>query len=196
MLLDSSQCWRKRSPLARELVQGTLQHIATNDPATRADPENDVVVNSQGEVDNYVDPTAAIAQLRDPDETGTVFLTGIRLPIVADLGFRCPRQLCGLAERGFPPSVRVPGCSSLCLLDMYLRLAVHQSDFARLRGMEGGTSKWCTTSCRHFLPRVFNQWVLANQSPVAPIVPQSSPVVPSRPQLSYDKPHGVSFQAP
>ncbi len=55
-------------------------------------------VNYQVGVDMSVDAEIAIAQLLDPDLSGPVFLTGLRLPIVADMGFRCPYDLCTVVE--------------------------------------------------------------------------------------------------
>jgi hypothetical protein len=49
-------------------------------------------------VDTLVDPATTIAQLLDPDPLSPVFLTGLRLLIVADRGFRCPYELCRVVE--------------------------------------------------------------------------------------------------
>lgn len=40
----------------------------------------------------------AVSQLVDPDPNKTAFLTGLRLPIVDDLGFRVPHDLCRVFE--------------------------------------------------------------------------------------------------
>ena len=55
-------------------------------------------MNYQGEVDMSVDPNTAIAQLVDPDPTKPVFLTGLRLPAVDNLGFHAPHEICKIAE--------------------------------------------------------------------------------------------------
>lgn len=75
------------------MVHETLERIIGTSPAVRTNPENDLVVNYQGEMDNSWDPTTVVAQLLDPDQSGPPFLTGLRLPIVTDLGFHCPPQL-------------------------------------------------------------------------------------------------------
>jgi hypothetical protein len=81
----------------RELVTETLELIARHPPPSTKS-EFAFRVNYQGEVDTLVDPATTIAQLLDPDPSSPVFLTGLRLPIVADRGFRCPYELCRVVE--------------------------------------------------------------------------------------------------
>lgn len=63
-----------------------------------ANSESHFKVNYQGEVGMLVDPNTAIAQLIDPDPTKPVFLTGLRLPAVDNLGSRAPHDICKFAE--------------------------------------------------------------------------------------------------
>lgn len=55
-------------------------------------------VNHQGDVDMSVDPSTAVVQLIDPDPTKPVFLTGLRLPAVENLGLRAPHDICKSVE--------------------------------------------------------------------------------------------------
>jgi hypothetical protein len=81
----------------RELVTETLELIARHPPPS-TESEYAFRVNYQGEVDTLVDPATTIAQLLDPDPSSPVFLTGLRLPIVADRGFSSPYELCRVVE--------------------------------------------------------------------------------------------------
>lgn len=77
----------------------TLQKIQSSDYATAAHhSESQFCVNYQGQIDKTVDPLIVISQLVDADHNKTAFLTGLRLPIVDDLGFRVPHDLCRLFE--------------------------------------------------------------------------------------------------
>jgi hypothetical protein len=89
VLLPSSQRWARPVPSVRGLVIETLELIARQSwPPT--DSECTFQLNYQGEVDALIDPATTIAQLLDPDPSSPVFLTGLRLPIVADRGFAAP----------------------------------------------------------------------------------------------------------
>jgi hypothetical protein len=75
----------------RELVSHTLQVIGARGHTTSViRSESHLCVNYQGEVDENVDPYVVISQLLDADLNKPVFLTGLRLPIIEDLGFRVP----------------------------------------------------------------------------------------------------------
>lgn len=120
MLLDSSQCWRGRNPLVRELVQDTLACITTGTYLPRVNSERDYLVHYQGEVDTSVDPATVIAQLLDPDPLGPVFLTGMRLQRVTDLGFRCPPDLCMLAEPMDETNAQVNVTPKFAFVDLHV----------------------------------------------------------------------------
>lgn len=79
------------------MVCGTLQLIAHHLSPEKND-ESTFRVNYQGELDASVDPGMAVAQLLEPDPLKPVFLTGLRLPILAELGFRCPSDLSTVTE--------------------------------------------------------------------------------------------------
>ncbi|KAJ5161028.1 hypothetical protein N7492_006420 [Penicillium capsulatum] len=98
-LLDASQSWRGEAPRVRELVMDTLRTIESSDHANASHrSESQFCVNFQGEVDDTVNPRVVISQLVDADHNKTAFLTGLRLPIVDDLGFRVPPDICRLFE--------------------------------------------------------------------------------------------------
>lgn len=99
-LLDSSQSWRGRMPVVRELVIDTLQKVQSSDYSTVTHrSELQFCVNYQGKVDKTVNSLIVISQLVDSDPNKTAFLTGLRLRIVDDLGFCVPHDLC----RDFEP---------------------------------------------------------------------------------------------
>ncbi|KAE8372197.1 hypothetical protein BDV26DRAFT_286157 [Aspergillus bertholletiae] len=98
VLLPSSKCWVSHAPLQDELIEDTVQAIAGYSPSMSGS-ESTFRVNFQGEVDSSVKPSLAIAQLVKPrSDKATVYLTGLRLPTVDKLGFRCPDDLCTVVE--------------------------------------------------------------------------------------------------
>jgi hypothetical protein len=120
-LLDSSQSWRGRAPLVRELVTNTLQKIGAGDhTATTVRSESHLCVNYQGEVDQNVDPHLVIAQLVDSDPHKPVFLTGLRLPIVQDLGFRVPLDVCNVVEPFYESNEQVNLTPKYSFVDLHI----------------------------------------------------------------------------
>jgi hypothetical protein len=66
-LLDGSNCWRGRAPLARELFMDTIKEISTEVSKTQKSSESRFRSNFQGEVDEEFDPYVVLSQLIDPD---------------------------------------------------------------------------------------------------------------------------------
>ncbi|KAH8431015.1 uncharacterized protein LDX57_008676 [Aspergillus melleus] len=101
------------------MVCETLQSI-THRFSPERDDESTFRVNYQGEVDASVDPGIAIAQLLDPDPLKPVFLTGLRLPILAELGFRCPSDLCTVAEPMEESNVQINLTPKFSFVDLHI----------------------------------------------------------------------------
>jgi hypothetical protein len=95
-LLPSSKCWANRVPSRLELVADTIGLIA------RSGLENNSTstfsVNYQGEVGQRVQAGLAIAQLLDPTPRNPVSILSLRLPVLEELGFCCPVDLCSVIE--------------------------------------------------------------------------------------------------
>jgi hypothetical protein len=94
-LLNASHCWLYRRPSVRDLVLSTLEHLSKDNSSGS---ECDYKVNSRGESDQSVKPGTAVAQLVEPDSSSPVFLTGLRLPVMAELGFQVPYELSAIVE--------------------------------------------------------------------------------------------------
>jgi hypothetical protein len=131
-LLDSSQSWRGRVPLVRELVTQTLQKIgARNHTATAVRSESHLCVNYQGELDTVADPNVAISQLVDADPNKPVFLTGLRLPIIENLEFRVPLDVCKVAEPFYESNEQVNMTPKYSFVDLHIgKLSVLTYDVA------------------------------------------------------------------
>lgn len=101
------------------MVCETLQLIVHH-RSPEKDDESTLRVNYQGEVDASVDPGMAIAQLLEPDPLKPVFLTGLRLPILAALGFRCPSDLCTVAEPMEESNVQINLTPKFSFVDLHI----------------------------------------------------------------------------
>lgn len=95
-LLPSSKCWAKRVPSRSELVADTIGLIARS--GLENNSTNSFTVTYQGEVGQPVKAGMAIAQLLDPNPIDPVSVLSLRLPILEELGFCCPVDLCSVIE--------------------------------------------------------------------------------------------------
>lgn len=120
-LLVSSQSWRGRAPLIRELVMDTLRKLRDSNRTTVAvRSESQYCVNYQGQVDDTVDPYIVISQLVDCDPNKTAFLTGLRLPIIEDLGFRVPHDVCRVVEPFYESNDQVNLTPKYAFVDLHI----------------------------------------------------------------------------
>jgi hypothetical protein len=77
-------------------------------------------VNQGGEVDASVEAAMVIAQLLDPNPTHPVFFTGVRLPALANIGFRAPYDLCTIVEPVEECNIQVNVTPKYAFVDLHV----------------------------------------------------------------------------
>lgn len=77
-----------------------------------------------------------ISQLLDPDPSSPAFLTGLRLPTVAELGFRAPYDLCTIVEPAEESNIQVN------LTPKFLFFDLHIGEYADIRHDGNALIEW------------------------------------------------------
>ena len=119
-LYESLQCWHDQSPSSRELIVQTLQCLKNYETASSPNNELKFKVNYQGEVCPSIDPELVVAQLVEPDSRNPAFLTGLRLSLVDERGFRTPYLLSTVAEPFEESNIQVNLTPKFSFVDLHI----------------------------------------------------------------------------
>ncbi|KAE8334465.1 hypothetical protein BDV24DRAFT_26640 [Aspergillus arachidicola] len=98
ILLPSSKCWVSRAPSQNELIEDTIQAIKSSSPST----------------------SVSESTFKPRSDKAAVYLTGLRLPIVKKMGFRCPDDLCTVVERNEEPNEQVNLTPKFSFADLHI----------------------------------------------------------------------------
>ncbi|KAL6228854.1 hypothetical protein BDW75DRAFT_226124 [Aspergillus navahoensis] len=139
-LLPSSRCWVKRVPTRTELLEDTIGLMTRSNMGENT--ESTFIVNCQGVVGKSEEAGLAFSQLLDPNPIYPVSILSLRLPILKELGFRCPvdlRSVIEPMEESHPRANLTPRFSFVDLhIGKYFRAHMNrQLIILRLRGRCG-----------------------------------------------------------